>query len=68
MCVLCFLDGQRPCMELYTLVVVCAGQLVPLARVYLSPKVEIGWIESGKELLLVISLEECPTPSLDTQD
>lgn len=54
-------------MEMDALVVICAGQLEPLARDHLSLKLEFGWV---KELMLVvISFEEGPTSSLGaTQD
>lgn len=66
MSVLCFIDGERPCMEVDTLVVVCAGQLKSVARDHLSLKLEFGRIKCYKELLLAIGLEEGPTPSLGT--
>lgn len=67
--VLCRLvEGEGPCMEVDTLVVVCAGQLEPLARDHLSLQLEIGRVKGHKELILVIGLEEAPTTSLCTQD
>jgi hypothetical protein len=66
MSVLCFIDGERPCMEVDTLVVVCAGQLKSVARDHLSLKLEFGRIKRYKELLLAIGLEEGPTPSQGT--
>jgi hypothetical protein len=54
-------------MEVDTLVVVCAGQLEPLARDHLSLQLEIGRVKGHKELILVIGLEEGPTASLATQ-
>ena len=49
-------------MEMDALVVICAGQLEPIARDHLSLKLEIGRV---KELMLVvISFKEGPTPSL----
>jgi hypothetical protein len=68
MSVLCLIEGEGPCMEVDTLVVVCARQLEPLARDYLSMKLEFGRVKGHKELMLLIGLEEGPTSSLGTQD
>jgi hypothetical protein len=62
----CLVEGEGPCMEVDTLVVVCAGQLEPLARDHLSLKLEFGRVKGHKELMLLIGLEEGPTPSLGT--